>query len=77
MPLIAAGGSCGQTGSPNTRQGAGSRSNFRSLGQGKRIVDIHTEISHSVFDVGVAKQYLDGAQIAGSLVNQGGLRSPE
>jgi hypothetical protein len=36
-------------------------SNFGSLRQRQRIVDIYAEISHSILDIGMAKQDLDGS----------------
>ncbi|KSV68181.1 hypothetical protein N183_31520 [Sinorhizobium sp. Sb3] len=33
---------------------------FGSLSQKQRILDVHTEISNRVLDLGVPEQYLDG-----------------
>ena len=52
-------------------------SDFRCLGKRKRIIDIDTEVSNSVFDLGVSKQDLNSSKIAGSLVDQRGLGTAE
>ncbi|MGY2904633.1 hypothetical protein ACVWVY_003654 [Bradyrhizobium sp. URHC0002] len=41
------------------------------------IVYFDPEISDGAFDLGVAKQKLDGPEIAGATVDQGSLRAPE
>lgn len=50
---------------------------FGSLSQKQRILDVHTEISNRVLDLGVPEQYLDGAQVAGCLVDHGRFRSSQ
>jgi hypothetical protein len=40
----------------------------RSLSHMQRVLDIHTEILHRVLDLGVAQQYLYGAQVACGLL---------
>jgi hypothetical protein len=49
-------------------------SNLGSLGQSDRIIDIDAKVAHSVFDVDVTKQNLNGTQVAGRLVDERGLR---
>ena len=50
---------------------------FRRLGKRKRIINIDTEVSNGVFDLGVSKQNLNSSKIAGSLVDQGSLGAAE
>ena len=40
------------------------------LRYGERIIDLDAEISDSALDLSVAKQELDGAQVAGASVDQ-------
>jgi uncharacterized protein (DUF1778 family) len=49
-------------------------SDFRPLGKCNRVVNVHAKVAHSVFDVRMTKQDLDGAQVAGRLVDQRRLR---
>lgn len=42
---------------------------FRMLGEFQGILDIYTQISHCVLDLGVTEQYLDRTEISGGLVN--------
>src|SRR6476620_519439 len=44
---------------------------------GQSIVDLDTEISDSALDLSVAKQELDGAQVAGASVDQSCLGPPK
>ena len=52
-------------------------SNVYLLRYGEGIVHIDAEISDSALNLGVTKQKLDGAQIAGAAVDQRRLRSPQ
>lgn len=52
-------------------------SDFGRLGKRKRIINIDTEVSNRVFDLGVPKQNLDSSEIAGSLVDQGSFGAAE
>jgi hypothetical protein len=36
----------------------------------KRVVDLDAKVSHCTFELGVAKQQLNGAQVLGAVVNQ-------
>ena len=52
-------------------------SNVNLLRYGEGIVHINAEIPHSALYLGVTKQKLDGAQIAGAPIDQRRLRSPQ
>jgi hypothetical protein len=47
------------------------------LGDFDRIIDFDAEIPHGAFDFRVTQQQLDRAQIAGTAVDQYGLRAPQ
>ena len=40
------------------------RSDLSSLSEGERVFDVHAEVAHRIFDLGVTKQDLNHAQIA-------------
>src|SRR6202048_1086949 len=52
-------------------------SDFDLLSDGKRIIDLDSEISDGTFHFLVAKQKLDRTQVAGPTVDQGRLRAAE
>jgi len=52
-------------------------SEFDLLGEGEGVLDLYTEILDGTLDLGVAEQELDGAQVAGALVDLGCLGAPE
>src|SRR3979490_17311 len=52
-------------------------SDFDLLSDGKRIIDLDSEISDRTFHFLVAKQKLDRTQVAGATVDQGRLRAAE
>src|ERR1700730_14868622 len=52
-------------------------SDFDLLSDGKRIIDLDSEISDGTFHFLVAKQKLDRTQVAGATVDQGRLRAAE
>lgn len=45
------------------------RLDFRSLGQEQRVFYVHTQISDSALDFGVAERDLHGAQVSGLLID--------
>jgi len=47
------------------------------LGEGEGVLDLDAEIRDGALDLGVDEQKLDGAQIAGALVDLGRLGAPE
>ena len=42
------------------------------FGDGKRVIDLDTEIANRALDLGVTEQQLDGPQIAGAAIDQRG-----
>ena len=52
-------------------------SDFDLLSDGKRIIDLDSEISDGTFHFLVAKQKLDRTEVAGATVDQGRLRAAE
>ena len=40
-----------------------------------RIVDLDAEVAHRTLDLGVAEEKLDGSEVAGSSIDQHGLRT--
>ena len=50
------------------------RLNLSSLSQRDRVVDVDAEVANGVLDVGVTQQNLNGAAVAGRLINKRGLR---
>ena len=50
-------------------------SDVNLLGDLNRVVDFDAEISDRAFDLGMAKQELDCTEVAGSPIDQSGLRS--
>src|ERR1700738_1491631 len=52
-------------------------SDFDLLSDGKRIIELDSEISDGTFHFLVAKQKLDRTQVAGATVDQGRLRAAE
>lgn len=51
------------------------RSNFGALREGQRVINIDTQIPHSVFDVGMTQQDLNRAQVSSRLVDERCLRA--
>ena len=47
------------------------------LGDGQSIINLDAQIANRAFDLGVTEQQLDGPQIAGAAINQGGLGPPQ
>ena len=64
-------------GAAPSKVGAAVTSDLRPFGQGQSILNIHAEISDRALDLGMAKQDLDSSKIAGLLVDQRGLGSPQ
>ena len=52
-------------------------SEFDLFGDRERVLDLNAEILNGTLDLGVAEEDLDGAQIAGTLVDLGCLGAPE
>ncbi|GAA4003619.1 hypothetical protein GCM10022211_14180 [Sphingomonas humi] len=48
---------------------------FEAFGQLQRIIYLDAQVSHSALQLGVAKQELAGAKVAGLLVEQGHFRA--
>lgn len=51
-------------------EGVASLSVFDLLREFDRVADFDAEITNSALDLGVTEQALDGAQVAGSLVDE-------
>jgi hypothetical protein len=51
--------------------------NFRVLGKGERVFDVDPQITHRVLDFAMAAKNLDGTEVAGGLVDDRRLGSPE
>lgn len=49
---------------------------FRLLGDFQRVIDLDSEVSDGAFQLGMSKQQLNGAQVLGTLVDQGGFGAP-
>ena len=52
-------------------------SDFDLLSDGKRVIDLNSEVTDRTFHFLVAKQKLDRTQVAGATVDQGRLRAAE
>lgn len=52
-------------------------SDLRSFSQLQSVFYVDAQIAHGAIDLGVTEENLNGAQITGRLVNNGGLRSPK
>jgi len=52
-------------------------SDVNLFGYGQRIVHLDAEVAHSALDLGVPKQQLDRAEVAGSAIDQRCLRSAQ
>ena len=50
------------------------RLNLSSLSQRDRVVDVDAEVANGVLDAGMTQQNLNGAEVAGRLLNKRGLR---
>ncbi len=48
-------------------------SNVGLLGYGQSVIYLDAEIANGAFDLGIAKQQLDGSQVTGAPIDQGGL----
>jgi hypothetical protein len=52
-------------------------SDFNFFSDGKRVIDLNSEVSHRTLDLGVPEQKLHRAQVARPAVDQGRLRASE
>ena len=52
-------------------------SDVNLFGYGERIVHLNAQVTHRTLDLGMPKQQLDRPQVAGSAIDQRGLRSPQ
>jgi hypothetical protein len=54
---------------------AGIGSDIDLFGYGKSVINFDTKVAHRALDLGVAKQKLDGPEIASAPIDQSSLRA--